>query len=148
MNTYTFTGRTTVPLVILQDPQPGFNGYVGLDLHSADAPQIVWYYSNAPSTASGKLQVDGAGSIVRDRGGDFLFSDQGSGPGPLAADSFYRKITPDGTLLAESPADCKVTPTDSAASLGWIWGQGNDTHEVLLPAPMAFPAQSCISPRL
>ena len=55
MNTYTLTGRTTVPLVILPDIQPGFSGYVALDLHSADAPQIVWYYSNAPSTASGKI---------------------------------------------------------------------------------------------
>jgi hypothetical protein len=131
MNTYTLTGRTTVPLIILPDNQPGFNGYVALDLHSADAPQIVWYYSNAPSTASGKVDV--VASIVQDRRGDFLFSDGGSGPAPLAADSFYRMITPEGMLLAESKADCKVTPTDSAASLGWIWGQGNDAAEVLLP---------------
>jgi len=139
MNTYTLTGRTTVPLVILMDQQPGFSGYVGLDLHSADAPQIVWYYSNAPSTASGKVQVDGVASIVQDRRGDFFFADAGSGPPPAAADSFYRKITPEGTLLAESPADCEVTPTASAASLGWIWGQGNDSHEVLLPGADGVP---------
>jgi hypothetical protein len=139
MNTYTLTGHTTVPLIILPDQQPGFTGYVALDLHSADGPQIVWYYSNAPSTASGKVQVDGASSIVRDHQGDFLFSDNGSGPAPVAADSFYRKITPAGTLLAESPADCEVTPTTSAASLGWIWGQGNDTHEVLLPGADGVP---------
>ena len=47
-NTYTLTGRTTSPLVILPNPQPPFQGYVGLDLHSSDAPQIVWYYNNAP----------------------------------------------------------------------------------------------------
>jgi hypothetical protein len=43
----------------------GFRGWVGLDLHSSDAPQIVWYYSNVPSNASGVLQVDTVGSIVR-----------------------------------------------------------------------------------
>ena len=140
MNTYKLTGRTTVPLVILPDNQPGFNGYVALDLHSADAPQIVWYYSNAPSTASGKVQVDVVGgAIVQNRRGDFLFTDGGTGPAPLASDSFYRKITPEGTLLAESPADCDVTPTASAASLGWIWGQGNDVHEVLLPGADGVP---------
>ncbi len=52
-NTYTLTGRTTAPLVIVQDNQVGFRGWVGLDLHSSDAPQIVWYYSNVPSNASG-----------------------------------------------------------------------------------------------
>ena len=58
------------------DQQPGFSGYVALDLHSADAPQIVWYYSNAPSTASGKLHVDVVGgAIVQDRRWDLLFSD-------------------------------------------------------------------------
>jgi hypothetical protein len=119
MNTYTLTGRTTAPLIILPDNQPGFNGYVALDLHSADAPQIVWYYSNAPSTASGKEQVDQVSAIVQDRGGDFFFSDAGTGgPPAVAADSFYRKITPDGMILGESPADCKVTPPDSAASRG------------------------------
>ena len=30
-------------------------------------------------------------------------------------------------------------PTDSAASLGWIWGQGNDAHEVLLPGADGVP---------
>ena len=140
MNTYTLTGRTTVSLVILPDNQPGFSGYVALDLRSADAPQIVWYYSNAPSTASGKVQVDVVGgAIVQDRRGDFLFSDGGTGPAPQAADSFYRKITPEGTLLAESPADCEITPTASVASLGWIWGQGNDVKEVLLPGADGVP---------
>ena len=108
-NTYTLTGRMTAPLVILQDNQVGFRGWVGLDLHSSDAPQIVWYYSNVPSNASGILQVDTLGSIVRQRNGDFLFGDAGTG-GPTALDSFYRAITPDGTLRAESPADCSVTP--------------------------------------
>src|SRR5579863_1776495 len=55
-NTYTLTGRTTAPIVIMQDNQAGFRGWVGLDLHSSDAPQIVWYDSNAPSNASGVLQ--------------------------------------------------------------------------------------------
>ena len=132
-NTYTLTGRTTAPLVILQDNQVGFRGWVGLDLHSSDAPQIVWYYSNVPSNASGVLQADTVGSIVRERNGDFLFGDAGTG-GPTALDTFYRAITPDGTLLAESPADCSVAPpTGSLAPAGWIWGQGNDWHEHLLP---------------
>ena len=135
LNTYKLTGRTTVPLVLLQDNQVGFRGFVALDLHSADAPQIVWYYSNAPSNASGMLQVDLAGGlIVQERNGNLLFGDTGTGPGPLAADVFYREIRPDGTLLAESPADCSVTPpTVSPGPAGWIWGQGNDTHEHLLP---------------
>jgi len=120
MNSYALTGRTTVPLVILPDIQPGFNGYVALDLLSPDAPQIVWYYSNAPSTASGKDQVDAVASIVRDRRGNFLFADAGTGPPPLSADSFYRTITPEGTILAESPADCSVTPATSPAAPGWI----------------------------
>ncbi len=125
-NTYTLTGRTTAPLVILQDNQPGF---VGLDLHSSDAPQIVWYYSNVPSNASGVLQVDTVGSIVRQRNGNFLFGDVGTGI-PLGLDTFYRAITPDGTLRAESPPVCGVTPpTGSPAPAGWIWGQGNDWHE-------------------
>jgi hypothetical protein len=131
-NTYALTGRTTAPIVILQDNQVGFRGWVGLDLHSSDAPQIVWYYSNVPSNASGVLQVDTVGSIVRQRNGDFLFGDGGTG-GPTALDTFYRAITPDGTLRAESPPDCSVTPpTGSPAPAGWIWGQGNDWHEHLL----------------
>ena len=133
MNTYKLTGHTTAPLVIVQDSQVGFRGWVGLDLHSSDAPQIVWYYSNAPSNASSVLQVDTVGSIVRERNGNILFGDAGTG-GPTAGDSFYRAITPDGTLLAESPADCSVTPaTTSPSTAGWIWGQGNDWHEQLLP---------------
>jgi hypothetical protein len=132
-NTYTLTGRTTSPLVILPDNQTGFRGFVGMDLHSADAPQIIWYYSNAPSNATGVLQVDGVGSIVRERNGDLLIGDAGSG-GPTATDTFYRAITPDGTLLAESPHDCTVTPPPASPSpTGWIWGQGNDWHEHLLP---------------
>jgi hypothetical protein len=134
MHTYVLNGRTTAPLVILPIVQAGFNGYEALDLHSADAPQIVWYYSNAPSTASGAVQVDEVAAIVRDRQGNFIFADAGSSPPPLAADSFYRELTPDGTILAESPAVCRVsTPSASPAPSGWIWGQGNDVHEVLLP---------------
>jgi hypothetical protein len=131
-STYTLQGRMTVPLVIL--PQLGtFQGFVALDLHSSDAPQIVWYYSNAPSTASGVLQADGAMGIVRERDGNFLFADAGSGS-PTAADVFYREIRPDGTLLVESPTGCSVTPpAASPAPAGWIWGQGNDVHEQLLP---------------
>jgi hypothetical protein len=45
---------------------------MALDLHSADGPQIVWYYSNAPSTATGILQVDTVASIVQKQDGDFL----------------------------------------------------------------------------
>ena len=86
-NTYTLTGRTTAPLVIVQDNQAGFRGYVGLDLHSSDAPQIVWYYSNAPSNASGVLQVDTVGSIVQERNGNFLFGDAGTG-GPTSCRHF------------------------------------------------------------
>src|SRR5215472_12474239 len=124
-NTYTLTGRTTSPLVILQDNQAGFRGWVGLDLHSSDAPQIVWYDSNAPSNASGVMQADTVGWIVRERNGNFLFGDAGTG-GPTALDTFYRAITPDGSILAESPADCSVTaPPMSSAGAGWIWGQGN-----------------------
>jgi hypothetical protein len=133
MNTYKLTGRTTAPVVIVQDNQVGFRGWVGLDLHSSDAPQIVWYYNNAPSNATSVLQADTVGSIVRERNGNILFGDAGTG-GPTATDNFYRAITPDGTLLAESPADCSVTPpTASASPAGWIWGQGNDWHEHLLP---------------
>jgi hypothetical protein len=51
----------------------------------------------------------------------------------LAADSFYREITPDGTLLTASPPDCGVAPPASPAPLAWIWGQGNDWHEQLPP---------------
>jgi hypothetical protein len=137
-NPYTLQGRTTVPLVIYPHVQtiPGvgtFRGYVALDLHASDAPQIVWYYSNAPSTASGVLQVDGATAVVQEPNGNFLFVDSGSG-GPTAADPFYRVITPDGTILDESPADCRVTPPPaSPAPPRWVWGQGNDTHEQLLP---------------
>jgi hypothetical protein len=134
MNTYTLKGRTTAPLVILPLIYANFRGYVAFDLHSSDAPQIVWYYSNPASTASGVLQTDPVASIIRDQHENFLFSDGGSGPPPLAADSFYREITPDGTLLAESPADCSVTPPAASPSpAGWIWGQGNDVHEQLLP---------------
>ena len=133
-NTYTLTGRTTAALVILADNQPGFRGFVGLDLHSSDAPQIVWYYNNAQSNASGVLQVDTVGSIVRERNGSILFADAGTG-GPTAMDSFNRAIKPDGTVLAESPPDCSMTPppTTSPGPAGWIWGQGNDWHEHLVP---------------
>ena len=112
-------------------PTGSFQGFVGLDLQSADAPQIVWYYSNAPSTASGKLQVDSAINIVQELNGNFLFSDAGSG-GPTAADQFYREIKPDGTILEQSPANCSVTPPASIAP-SWVWGAGSDIHEQLLP---------------
>lgn len=138
-NTYTLTGRMTPPLMILPEVPSGFRGYVALDLHSSDAPQIVWYYSNAPSTASGVQQVDQGADIVRERHGNFLFADGGSGPPPVAADSFYREITPDGALLKESPADCGVTQPPSPAPAGWIWGQGNDVHELLDPGADGVP---------
>ena len=136
MNNYTLTGRTTVPLVILPDTQAGFNGFVGLDLRSADAPQIVWYYSNAPSDASGKVQVDATNAaLIQVRPGTFIFADGGTGPEPLAADSFYREFNSEGTILSESPATCSITapPPASPAPTNWIWGQGNDSHEVLAP---------------
>jgi hypothetical protein len=47
-NTYKLQGHTTVPLVILPHIETNFRGYVGLDLHSPDAPQIVWYYAKCP----------------------------------------------------------------------------------------------------
>src|SRR5260370_11063050 len=132
-NTYALTGRTTAPLVMVAENQTGFRGYVGLDLHSSDAPQIVWYYNNAPSNASGVLQSDTIGSIVQERNGNILFGDAGAG-GPTSLDTFYREITPGGNILAESPADCSVTPPAASPSpAGWIWGQGNDWHEHLLP---------------
>jgi hypothetical protein len=139
-NTYTLTGRTTLPLVVIPNSQAGFQGFVGLDLHSPDAPQIVWYYSNAASTASGALKVDSEAAIALEPNGNFIFADAGSGPPPLAADTFYRVITPDGTLLAASPADCSVTPPAASPSpAGWIWGQGNDAHEQLLPGADGIP---------
>jgi hypothetical protein len=140
-NTYTLSGRTTAPLVIMPMLETGFNGYAAFDLHSADAPQIVWYYSNAPSTASGAVQIDQVATIVRERDGNFLFADGGTGSPPaLAADSFYRDITPEGTILVESPATCSVTPPPaSPAPAGWIWGQGNDVHEVLVPGSDGVP---------
>ena len=134
-NTYKLQGRTTVPLVILPHIETNFKGYVALDLHSSDAPQIVWYYSNAPSSVSGTLQVDPINSIVQDQRGNFLIADAGSGPPPLAADTFYREVTPDGTILSESPVRCAVTPpvAGSTAPNGWIWAHGNDSLEQLVP---------------
>lgn len=133
-NTYTLKGRTTVPLVILPHTEPSFAGYVGFDLHSADAPQIVWYYSNPPSTASGVERVDPTVSIMRGRNGNFVMADAGSDPAPLSADASYREFTADGTILSQSPVDCSLTPSRSSpAPQGWIWGQGNDVHEVLAP---------------
>lgn len=71
--------------------------------------------------------------IIREQRGNFLFSDAGTG-GPIAADPFYREITPDGAVLADSPADCSVTPpAASPVPIGWVWAQGNDHHEQLLP---------------
>jgi hypothetical protein len=142
LSNFTLTGRTTVPLVILPLLLTGagdFRGYVGLDLHSADAPQIVWYYNNAPSLASGIPQADAVGSITPEPNGNFLFADAGSGPPPLAADAYIREIAPDGSLLAESPADCSVTPPGVPAPPGWVWGQGNDIPEQLLPGAGGVP---------
>jgi len=53
----------------------------------------------------------------------------------LAADTFYREIAPDGTILSESPAHCAITPppSGSPAPKGWIWAHGNDSLEQLLP---------------
>jgi len=139
-NSYTLKGRTTVPLVILPHSQANFQGYVGLDLHSSDAPQIVWYYSNPPSTASGVQNVDQVVAIVRDRSGNFLMADAGSNPPPASADAFYREVTPDGATLFESPVDCSLTrPPDQAAPKGWIWAQGNDVHEQLVPGADGIP---------
>lgn len=139
-NTYTLRGRMSSPIVILQQivPTSSFQGFVALDLHSADAPQIVWHYSNAPSTASGKLQVDSAISIVQEPTGNFLMSDAGTG-GPTSADQFYREIKPDGTILEQSPFDCSVTPPVSSAPPHWVWGQGGDIHEQLLPGADGVP---------
>ena len=67
MNTYKLQGRSTAPLVVMPHLQANFRGYVALDLRSPDAPQIVWYYANAPSTASGMLQVDTVNSILQER---------------------------------------------------------------------------------
>jgi len=132
LNTYNLTGRTTLPLVIVPINETNangtFRGYVALDLHAKDAPKIVWYYSNAPSTASGVLQADAVSAIVRERNGNFVFSDTGSG-GPTTADVFYREITPDGAVVQESPRTCYV----NSGPVDGIWGQGNDGHEVLLP---------------
>ncbi len=139
-NIYTLQGRMTPPVVIMPQvgPPGAFQGFVGLDLQSADAPQIVWYYGNAPSTASGKLQVDSAINIIQELNGNFLISDAGSG-GPTAADQFYREIKPDGTILEQSPADCSVTPPASIAPSSWVWGAGSDIHEQLLPGADGVP---------
>ena len=139
-NIYTLQGRMTPPVVIMPQvgPPGAFQGFVGLDLQSADAPQIVWYYSNAPSTASGKLQVDSAINIIQELNGNFLISDAGSG-GPTAADQFYREIKPDGTILEQSPANCSVTPPASIAPTSWVWGAGSDIHEQLLPGADGVP---------
>jgi hypothetical protein len=132
MNSYKLKGLMSVPLVMLSQVG-GFHGLVAVDLHGSDAPQIVWFYSNPPSAASGVLQTDAAVSVVEDANGNFIFSDAGTG-GPVAADSFYRAITPDGTLVGESPHGCtNITPAPTDAQPGWIWAQGNDIHEVLAP---------------
>lgn len=133
-NKYTLTGRTSVPLVILPHAEANFQGYVALDLHASDAPQIVWYYRNAPSTASGVQAVDQVLSMVRERRGNFLFTDAGSNPPPFSADTFLREITPDGRIVSESPVGCSLTPPpDAAVPKGWVWAQGNDVHEQLAP---------------
>ena len=84
-NTYKLQGRISAPVVVFAALETNFRGYVGMDLHSPDAPQIVWYYSNAPSNASGTLQSDTVNAIIQERNGNFLFADAGSGPPPLAS---------------------------------------------------------------
>ena len=139
-NHYTLTGRTTAPLVILPHAEANFQGYVGLDLHSPDAPQIVWYYSNGPSKTGGGQTVDQLVALVQDRAGNFLMADAASNPPPNSADAFYREIRPDGTVLSESPADCSLTPpANSPATKGWIWAQGNDVHEQLVAGADGVP---------
>ena len=147
-NIYTLQGRMTPPVVIMPQvvPPGAFQGFVGLDLQSADAPQIVWYYSNAPSTASGKLQVDSAINIIQELNGNFLISDAGSG-GPTAADQFYREIKPDGTILEQSPANCSVTPPASIAPHPGFGGRVAIYTSSSFPALMASPAQFYISAR-
>jgi hypothetical protein len=138
LNTYSLKGHMTTPLVVLSQ-LGAFHGFVALDLHGSDAPQIVWYYSNLPSAASGVLQSDAPVSLVQDSNGNLIFSDSGSG-GPVAADAFYRAITPDGTLVGESPHGCtSLTPPGPTAPRGWIWGQGNDIHEELAPGADGVP---------
>jgi len=138
LNTYSLKGHMTTPLVVLSQ-LGAFHGFVALDLHGSDAPQIVWYYSNAPSAASGVLQSDAPVSLVQDANGNLIFSDSGSG-GPVAADAFYRAITSDGTLVSESPHGCtSLTPPASTAPRGWIWAQGNDIHEELAPGADGVP---------
>jgi hypothetical protein len=137
-STYTLQGRMTVPLVVLSR-LGAFRGFVAVDVHSADAPQIVWYYSNPPSGATGITQVDSPITILQEPTGKLIFADTGSG-GPVAADSFYREITPDGMLLNESPPGCtSLTPPSSIAPPHWMWAQGNDIHEVLLPGADGVP---------
>jgi hypothetical protein len=139
-NHYTLNGRTTAPLVILPHAEPNFQGYVGLDLHSPDAPQIVWYYGNGPSKGSGGQTVDQVLALVQDRHGNFLMADAASNPPPNSADAFYREIMPDGTVLSESPTDCSLTPpASSPAPKGWIWAQGNDVHEQLVAGADGIP---------
>jgi Arylsulfotransferase (ASST) len=137
-STYTLQGRMTVPLVVLSR-LGAFRGFVAVDVHSADAPQIVWYYSNPASSATGAVQVDSPITILQEPSGQFIFADTGTG-GPVAADSFYREITPDGMLLNESPPGCaSLTPPSSVAPPHWMWAQGNDIHEVLLPGADGVP---------
>jgi hypothetical protein len=154
-NRYTHNGRTTAPLVILPHAEANFKGYVGLDLHSPDAPQIVWYYSNGPSKASGGQTVDQVLALVQDRHRNFLMADAASNPPPDSADAFYREIKPDGTVLSESPADCSLTPPASLpAPMGWVWAQGNDVHEQLVagarrsPRHSSSPCEDCERPVL
>jgi hypothetical protein len=63
----------------------------------------------------------------------------GGTDGPTSADVFYREIKPDGTIREQSPVDCSVTPAPSGAPQRWVWGQGNDNHEQLLPGADGVP---------
>jgi len=85
--------------------------------------------------------VDSPITILQEPSGKFVFADMGSG-GPVAADSFYREIAPDGMLLNESPPGCTSLtppPPSSVAPPHWTWAQGNDIHEVLLPGADGVP---------
>ena len=122
-----------MPLVIFATIETNFRGYVGMDLHSADAPQIVWYYSNAPSNASGVTQVDQVNSIVQERSGDLLFADAGSGPPPFGRRTFTGRSRPTERYLAESPIQLRVSRQRVRRGPRMDLGYGNDSLEQLDP---------------
>ena len=138
-NSYTLQGRMTPSVVIMPQivPTGSFQGFVGLDLQSADAPQIVWYYSNAPSTASGKLQVDSAINIVQELNGNFLFSDAGTG-GPTAADHVLPR---DHARRDHSPTEPGRLQRDASGvrrATAGFGGRVTTYTSNSFPAPMVF----------